>query len=43
MNAVLLQGQALCDCVCGREWCGQEYQPSQDCLLARAEQNEGIA
>jgi hypothetical protein len=43
IKAVLLQGQAICDCVCGREWCGQEYQSSQDCLLACAEQNEGIA
>ena len=38
----VVQGQAICHCLCGREWSREEHQSGKDCILAGAEQDEGM-
>ena len=38
----VVQGQAICHSLCRGEWSREEHQPGKDCILAGAEQDEGV-
>lgn len=38
----VVQGQAICHSLCGGERSREKHQPGKDCILAGAEQDEGV-